>query len=147
MSSHILSDVESLADRVAILDGGKLKRVVDMRELEGVGAAKVVRSRQLGQRGLERLRHEGFEPTTRGDVSSIVVEDEENLPRVLQIIHSEGGKLLRVEALRSSLEDVFLAEIGLGGPQKRRQQAEHSSSMRQATDEVVEAVRDVQEVH
>jgi len=146
MSSHILSDVESLADRVAILDGGRLKRVVDMRDLEGVGVAKAVRCRELGPSAVDRLRREGYAVQIRGDLASIAVDDEGKLPDVLQLIHSEGGRLLRVEPLRSSLEEIFLAEIGIRPSPATKPEPEHSSSIQEATDEVVEAVRDVQEV-
>jgi len=147
MSSHILSDVESLADRVAIIDGGRLKRIVEMRQLEGAGAAKAVRCRQLAPSARERLEREGYPVQTRGDLASISVEHEQDLPEVLQTVFSGGGKLLRVEPLRSSLEEIFLEEIGISEPGGKPPIPEHSSMMREATDEVVEAVRDVQEVH
>lgn len=147
MSSHILSDVESLADRVAILDGGRLKRVLDMRELDGTGMKKVVQCRHLSTEGEQRLREGGYEVRMSGGVARIEVENDRDLPSVLQMVQAEGAAILKVEPLRSSLEEIFLQEIGMTQVNDELRQLQSSSPMQEATDELVEAVRDVQEVH
>jgi ABC-2 type transport system ATP-binding protein len=143
MSSHILSDVESLADRAAILKDGVLKRVVRMEDLVADNAAKVVSCRQLPESAARRLDEQGHALHRQHDRATIEVEHDEDLPRVLATLQASGARILRVEPRRCSLEDLFLRETmdpkdlphRLGDTQAQRD-----------TDNLVEAVRDVQEV-
>jgi len=108
-STHILSDAETLCDRVAVLKAGRLLDVgplasilkVDVNHVEvlvaGVDGVKLdlagVRARQaLG----ERMRLEVDE----GEVGNVVHAVEEG-----------GGRILSVQPIRQSLEDYFFKEM------------------------------------
>ncbi len=143
MSSHILSDVESLADRAAILKDGVLKRVVRMEDLVANNAAKLVFCRELPESTARRLEEQGHVLHGQHDRASIEVERDEDLPRVLATLQSSGASLLRVEPRRCSLEELFLRETM---DSKDLPQNFGDFQTQRDTDSLVEAVRDVQEV-
>ncbi len=107
-STHILSDAETLCDRVAVLKAGRLVDVgpldrilnLDVSHLEilltGVGAAleiKGVRARQaVGERWKLEI-------------------DESALGATVSAIEQAGGRVLSVLPVRQSLEDYFFKEI------------------------------------
>lgn len=113
MSTHILSDVEALCDEVAILRHGRLAatgKLDDLLAREGDNqsfeimvtgvAAEALRS-PIGQ-----IAGTGISATANG--ASIEVLDEKDIDRVMQIIRGEGGKLLSVQPIRRSLEELFV---------------------------------------
>jgi ABC-2 type transport system ATP-binding protein len=108
-STHILSDAETLCDRVAVLKGGRLLDVgplatilrLDVSHVEvlvaGVDAARwshpAVRAAEpLG----ERLRLE---------------VDEGQIGNVVRGVEQAGGRILSVQPIRQSLEDYFFKEL------------------------------------
>jgi ABC-2 type transport system ATP-binding protein len=112
-STHILTDAETLCDRVAVvkagrlLDSGPLAKIldVDVSHMEvlvaGLDGADVsapgVRARQtLG----ERLRLE---------------VDEGRLTEIVRVVEEKGGRILSVQPIRQSLEDYFFKELEQGG--------------------------------
>jgi ABC-2 type transport system ATP-binding protein len=84
LSSHLLAQIEGLCDRVAILHGGKLVREGRIDEL-----------------------------VTPEEVDSFVVEGltGEGRAAVQDAIKAGGGRLLRVEKPRLSLDAIFLNEV------------------------------------
>src|SRR5712692_6666686 len=110
-STHILSDAESLCDRVALLRSGRLVTVgrlddilrIDVSHLEvlvsGVDAGLLERLRGLkGKRAL-------------GERWSLAVE-EKSLGPVVSAVLESGGRILSVQPVRESLEDYFMREMG-----------------------------------
>jgi ABC-2 type transport system ATP-binding protein len=117
-STHILSDAESLCDRVALLRAGKLvaagrlDQILDMdaSHLEilttGVTAAAMA---QLGAAVTVR---------TLGERVHLVIPYEA-LASTIAVVNSNGGRIISVNALRQSLEDYFVKEMG--SPERRGQ--------------------------
>ncbi len=110
-SSHILSDVETLCDRAAILNQGKLVQCGTVEELTGGKQstleviAKGVESSAVGAL-LENVPHVvSVNPTPNG--VHIILSDDTGLEATISFIRSRGGKLVSVNASRASLEDVF----------------------------------------
>src|SRR3989441_8286313 len=110
-STHILSDAESLCDRVGLLRAGRLVTVgrlddilrIDVSHLEvlvsGVDAGLLERLRGLkGKRALgERW---------------ILEVEEKSLGPVISAVQEAGGRILSVQPVRESLEDYFIREMG-----------------------------------
>jgi len=110
-STHILSDAESLCDRVGLLRSGRLVTVgrlddilrIEVSHLEvlvsGVGAGLLERLRGLkGKRAL-------------GERWSLEVE-EKSVGPVVSAVQEAGGRILSVQPVRESLEDYFIREMG-----------------------------------
>jgi ABC-2 type transport system ATP-binding protein len=110
-SSHILSDVEALCDRAAILSRGKLVRCGTVNELTGIEDSAV----EVVALGIDSSALDIFSETlsTLQSVNAtpngvhLVLGDEGEIEEALALIRQLGGKLLSVNPRRVSLEDVF----------------------------------------
>src|SRR4030095_6931188 len=107
MCSHILSDIEVLCDRVAILQKGKLAHVGYLEDLRR-GAASQTRMEVIAT-GTEPstlgkyLTGEQFLVTTTPSGLRIEVPTETEVDTVLAALRQAGGKLVAVQPLRQSL--------------------------------------------
>ena len=110
-SSHILSDVEALCDRAAILSRGKLVRCGTVPELTGIedSAFEVVaigiEAASLGR--FSRMVSSLQSATATPNGLHLVLRDESEIDDTLALIHECGGKLVSINPRRASLEDVF----------------------------------------
>lgn len=113
--SHILPDVEALCDRVAILNRGKLVECGRLDELTHVrsSAFEVVASR-LPQSAVNELRQFASTLVEIPAGTKVEIESEADVERLLAIIHKAGGKLVSVNPLKISLEDLFIRELDDG---------------------------------
>jgi ABC-2 type transport system ATP-binding protein len=111
LSSHIVSDVEALADTVVILRDGYLKQTCALEELHN-GSSYEVRLSQMpvGERAtrlLARCALTALNPDV-GPVT-IGVPDTESLREILAVCHEEDITVLTVETNRTDLEAIFVA--------------------------------------
>jgi len=113
MCSHILSDIEVLCDRVAILRSGKLAqqgRLDDLRQQSSADhQVEVIVS------GVERQSLSGqlpdYGPYTVSETAGglrIEVPDETYVDTVLAALRKSGGNLVSVQPIRQSLEELFV---------------------------------------
>jgi ABC-2 type transport system ATP-binding protein len=115
MCSHILSDIEILCDRIAILKRGRLSHVgylnelqesaADRNQLEIVASGTDADNLKSRLDGLKQCEVNG----TAGGVR-IKVEDEKDVDFVLRSLREVGAKLVSVQPLKQSLEELFLDE-------------------------------------
>lgn len=110
-SSHILSDVEALCDRAAILSRGKLVRCGTVHELTDIEDAAV----EVVALGIDSSALDRFSQTVSSLQSAsatpngvhLVLGDEGEIDDTLALIRECGGKLVSVNPRRASLEDIF----------------------------------------
>jgi ABC-2 type transport system ATP-binding protein len=113
-STHILSDAESLCDRVGVLRAGRLVKAGPLTELLRLDVSHVeVFASGLGPGapGLEGLRQEPVGDRLRLEVA------EGEVGRTVAAVEAAGGRVLSVQPVRQTLEDYFFREMGAtGGP-------------------------------
>jgi ABC-2 type transport system ATP-binding protein len=110
ISSHILSEVESVCDRVAILQNGRLRKVGSLQELSRGAGATIVLQR-LPAAALEALAALSARVTMEQGQVSIQCPDQAVRQQVEDLLASHQVEVLRVEAATQSLEDIFFSAI------------------------------------
>ena len=110
-SSHILSDVEALCDRAAILSQGKLVRCGTVHELTDIGdPAFEILAIDIDQSAMARFSSavSSLESaTTTPNGIRLVVGDANDVDAALKLIRESGGRLVSINPRRPSLEDIF----------------------------------------
>ncbi len=112
-SSHILPDVETLCDRVAIIIAGRLTRVATVGEIVG-GSRQRVEIRCAGVPLLE-IGPELSDVLERQDHSHetvFLLGDDTRLNEVIDWLLRRGASIRAVTPQRTSLEDMFLEAAG-----------------------------------
>jgi ABC-2 type transport system ATP-binding protein len=113
MCSHILSDIEVLCDRVAILKSGRLARVGYLDDLRRQTAdrnlVEVIVS-GVDQAALQRHLPDGHNFLVTATPAGLRIEltDEKDVDAAITALRKAGGKLVTVQPLRQSLEELFL---------------------------------------
>jgi ABC-2 type transport system ATP-binding protein len=113
MCSHILSDIEVLCDRVAILKSGRLAQVGYLDDLrrQSAGSDQV----EVVVSGTDELKLKPFLPEgnafrIRSTPAGLRIEvgEERDVDQVITALRKVGGKLVTVQPLQQSLEDLFI---------------------------------------
>jgi len=109
MCSHILSDIEVLCDNVAILKQGRLAhagsldelrvREVSLIEIVAAGANEAVLRENLDGNAQVLIDASGLR---------IQVHNEKEIDAVIAAVRKANGKLVSVQPVRQSLEELFL---------------------------------------
>ena len=115
MSTHILSDIEALCDRVAILRSGRLAATGDLNELlSNTDGSKAL---EISVQGVsaESIRDEiefiaGATMNAKPNGANIQVLDENDIDAVLNITRKYGGRLASINPVKQSLEELFVKE-------------------------------------
>ena len=114
ISSHILSEVERSADRVGILNHGRLlieDTIAGIRQRLGGGRRVVVELERVPEPLVPRLREEPYvlELNANGQRLELVLDAEADMrPRVSQVISESGGVILGMESDEMTLEEAFM---------------------------------------
>jgi ABC-2 type transport system ATP-binding protein len=112
LSTHVLADIENVADRVAILDHGRLVECGPLADILTGGGRAVeiefelrggVRPGEIAQ-GIDELT-----PAPRGWIAR--VSDPDRACRVVQRILDSGGRVHEFGPRRISLEEFFLERV------------------------------------
>ena len=110
MCSHILSDIEVLCDQVAILKRGRLAQVGYLDELrrttEGPNRMEVLATGTDAETLRQHLPGADILPTPRG--LRIEISSEDEIEVVLAALRKAGGKIVSVQPVKQSLEELFL---------------------------------------
>ncbi len=111
-SSHILPDVESLCDRVAILNKGRLLAAGALEQILKVKIEghEVILAR-VCREDAEKLKKLCDELTFAGDRIHLRVATSRDVESVLSYALSRGAELISVNPVRPSLEDYFFTEV------------------------------------
>ncbi len=109
LSSHILQDIEMICDRVAIIVNGEIINSGALQDLisEKIHFTEVILS------GLkeDRLRDLSESCVSSGDRIFLKITDEGKLEEVLELVHSQKGKIHSLIPRTETLEDLFVEMV------------------------------------
>ncbi len=109
-SSHVLSDIENLCDRVGILVKGELKKVGNVSELLRAEDGFLVRVSGLDGGGKEYLEQLGVHVSVDGNALSLRVTRDKVMD-VMDIIKARKASIASIDTMRKSLEDIFMEVV------------------------------------
>jgi ABC-2 type transport system ATP-binding protein len=114
LNSHLLSEVEQVCDRIAIIDHG---RVVASGELDAVLGQAETQVRLSGITSAELTALERYGPASlEGDLLTIRPMDETAVPDLVGQLVAMGARVHEVRSGRSSLEQRFLELVSRDRP-------------------------------
>jgi ABC-2 type transport system ATP-binding protein len=113
MSTHILSDIEALCDRVAIMRNGKLAATGKLDELltqSGETQSFEINVKNVSAEILQNSISQIAGASVKGKANgaNIQVLDESDIEKVFQELKKVGGKLVSVQPVKQSLEELFV---------------------------------------
>jgi ABC-2 type transport system ATP-binding protein len=113
--THIIPDVETLCDRVAVLVGGKRVREGSVHELLSQQAP--VMEVAVEGLSLERIQGLGIPLASTQELSGRIFARmaDTHAQKLLGAVLSEGGRVSSFQPARFSLEDLFLSAIQEAG--------------------------------
>ena len=110
-SSHILSDVELMCDRVAILNQGKLQDIVKVGEmLDSRIDHWEITCTNLAD--LTPFADRAFSVRNSGEQILLKVKAENEAKKIMWDIEKSGGKVVSFGPQREGLEDFFVKQAG-----------------------------------
>ncbi len=115
MCSHILSDIEILCDRVAIMKRGRLAhigRLEELRRRAGDSSRLEILITGTDAETIKRFLPtlNGSEVTPNAGGARIEVPDERDVDGAIAALRQAGGRLVSVQPVRQSLEELFVRE-------------------------------------
>lgn len=111
-STHIISDVEMICDRVGIIAKGKmlaLGRIEEMIGRQNADSVEVVCEEFMGE-GNAVVKETVQRLLQRGNRCWMSIPGHARLEPVLDAIRQSGGKLISVVPHKGTLEDIFLEQ-------------------------------------
>ena len=107
INSHLLSEIEMLCDRVAILHRGHLVRTGTKQELTSRGEIIELCVEGMNDLLLENIRAVSAQVKVEGNDIQLTPRDAQTISALPELIIRHGGKLLSLNKRRESLEDIF----------------------------------------
>lgn len=108
LCSHIIPDVEALAEDVAILIGGKLVRSGPVNEMLTAEGSRV----EMVFEGVDAERLAALNPEVIQGGGRLTLRTAAGEARaVIEAAHQAQGRLISMQPIRNSLEDTFLEAV------------------------------------
>jgi ABC-2 type transport system ATP-binding protein len=117
LNSHLLSEVEMISDRVAILNKGVLVKVGTLDEVRGGTTVHQIQiNGSLSEQQIQLMHLDPSSVRTDDTVTILSVLTDAELNRIIDLLRSWGIMIRAITQQRSSLEDSFIKLVTNGNP-------------------------------
>lgn len=115
-SSHILTEVEGIADRVVFIHRGKIIGEYSMDEIRSAArpAIEITFAAKVNEQVLEKLSEYG-RAILRNERSAILYGEVDDISGIISALSSLGVKVIEARRLEKSLEEFFFELIKKAG--------------------------------
>jgi ABC-2 type transport system ATP-binding protein len=117
-SSHIVSDVEALCDRVVMIDRGRKVAEGSVEGLMGGGGVRYVELVFCPVPPSDRLAAIGLPPgavSVQGDALVVKARDTEEANRLIPVFREAGALVRSCSPVKKQLEDIYMEVVARGG--------------------------------
>jgi len=108
LNSHLLSEIELMCDRTAILRKGKIAAMGRIDDLTRQGSTYRVRAWGAPDNLVDQLREAGAGIERANGHMILNVRDVEHLNELIDAMRASGGLIEEIAPVKSTLEDVFV---------------------------------------
>lgn len=115
MCSHLLGDVQSICDRVAILSEGKLVKFGTVAELVGPSQHFEIFAEGFSEAAISQAQALGMPFERENGHLKFEAQSSEGLQTVLRFINDQNARTLDVKGYSETLEDVFVRSVRSDG--------------------------------
>jgi len=114
LNSHLLSEIERMCSRVAVLRAGRLAAEGSIEELTAGGSRYRLVASGVDERLLAAFRETGATIERVNGHFDLTARDVDHVNALVDRLRAGGGKLQELSPVRSSLEDVFVGLVRAG---------------------------------
>jgi len=107
INSHLLSEIEMICDRVAILHRGHLVKMGTKQELTTKGELIELKVEGINDLLLKKIREVSTQVQLEENLITLSPKDAKTITVIPEIVINQGGKLLSLTSRIESLEDIF----------------------------------------
>lgn len=111
LNSHLLSEIELVCDRVAIIDHGRVIATGGLHELLAASMEIEVEAEGVTPAAMEELRARSQSVEEENGRLVVRLREREAIPPIAEILLKHGCKLYSLCQRRSSLEDLFIRVV------------------------------------
>lgn len=119
LSSHQLSDVELVCDRISIMNFGKLVKMGRVEDLLAEGRTELI-AVEVAPETPGKLQEIGAEITHNDGRLVAVCPDDQIVNQAVDVVRAGKGRILAVTPLKRTLEEIFVETVGMEGQPSRR---------------------------
>lgn len=110
VSSHLLSEIELLCDRIAVIQNGEL---IDIKQVKEIQQTHFYIEATPLEKAEDVLTGIGF-PVTRHEKGVLVETEAEHIPGAIKLLVNADINIFTAQPYRATLEDQFLEMTGGG---------------------------------
>ena len=111
-SSHILSDAEMIADRVGIVNRGKMVRQGTLDEVAGKEIHSIEVTFMLSAEARADLDITDEQLVSQGNHYLLRLDHENMISATIAMIEKAGGRITSIIPRKKNLEEIFMDEVG-----------------------------------
>lgn len=110
LSSHQLTDVEMVCDRVSIMVDGKILKMGGVDDLLKGGATEIV-ARKVGKEALEKLKSVASHVDETDENRIVCLTPDKASRKAVCIVMENQGEIVSVTPQRKTLEELFIRTV------------------------------------